>query len=131
MNVVMIYFYSKRFRFAPSFNNTTSYRSWLLCACFLTTQVVEPGGAARQAPPAAKMGRRPWSHTARQSSVIRPSLPWEHLLASASSKTQTAALFAFKKSERGCGIDGDVAASAAVTGAATAASTAMSPCRRR
>ena len=30
---------------------------------------------ARQAPPAAKMGRRPWSHTARQSSVIRPSPP--------------------------------------------------------
>ena len=46
-------------------------------------------------------------------------LPWEHLLASASSKTQTAALFAYKKSERGgCSIDGNVAASAAVTGAA-------------
>ena len=60
-------------------------------------------------------------------------LPWEHLLASASSKTQTAALFACKKSERGggCGIDGNVAVSAAVTGAAAAATTAMSPHRRR
>ena len=27
MNVVMIYFYSKRFRFAPSFNNTDLYVS--------------------------------------------------------------------------------------------------------
>ena len=111
---------------SPQFSgyNKTSHRSWLLCACFLTTQVVEPGGAARQ----ARRRRRPkWvdvlGHTQHGNlRLFVLLLPWEHLLASASSKTQTAALFACKKSERGecggCGIDGNVAVSAAVTGAA-------------